>query len=261
MRVFKTWVNSWATSYRMHEHVLLPCLFGCPGREDKLMHYVMCPMLFALTTMLTPDAPPNPLERIGLINPSQRSALATSAAFAGYHAVRREVKPTQNLTTLPTDLRALAHHTYLDFFWAASLDVGLACRHARLRGEALIPIGQPDGSCAAFFVCSASPPPPLSPAPCPPLPSVPPLPPPALAPSPAPPPVPPPPRRRRPLGASGASSNGARGSVFVPAADNNAHNPFLGQNPLPEADVSDTSASGACGVGLYSDLASNTPPL
>ena len=35
MRVIKTWVNSWATSYRLHEPVLLPCLFGCVNASDQ----------------------------------------------------------------------------------------------------------------------------------------------------------------------------------------------------------------------------------
>ncbi len=56
-RVFKTWVHSWATSYRMHEHVLLPCLSGCPGQPDRLAHYLMCPMLYALQVLI-PDTPP-----------------------------------------------------------------------------------------------------------------------------------------------------------------------------------------------------------
>ena len=28
MKIVKTWVNSWATSRRYHEPVILPCLFG-----------------------------------------------------------------------------------------------------------------------------------------------------------------------------------------------------------------------------------------
>ncbi len=38
MRVIKSWVNSWATSDRYHEPVILPCLFGCVGAVDILDH-------------------------------------------------------------------------------------------------------------------------------------------------------------------------------------------------------------------------------
>ena len=43
LMVLKTWGNSWATSYKFHEPVLLPCLFGCYHGIDKLAHYVVCP--------------------------------------------------------------------------------------------------------------------------------------------------------------------------------------------------------------------------
>ena len=45
--VLKISMNAWTTSHRMHEHVILPCFFGCPGSlgRDSLDHYVYCPEL------------------------------------------------------------------------------------------------------------------------------------------------------------------------------------------------------------------------
>ena len=47
LKIIKTWLNGWATSHRMHEDILLPCLLGCATGEDSLRHYVMCPHMFA----------------------------------------------------------------------------------------------------------------------------------------------------------------------------------------------------------------------
>ena len=41
----KTIVNSWSTPYRYHESVRLPCIFGCEGCHDTLMHYLRCDIL------------------------------------------------------------------------------------------------------------------------------------------------------------------------------------------------------------------------
>ena len=40
--VVKTWANAWATSHRMHEEIVLPCLFGC-SQTDSLQHYLFLP--------------------------------------------------------------------------------------------------------------------------------------------------------------------------------------------------------------------------
>ena len=43
----KTWTGSWTTSSRMHEPLLLPCLFGCPGlAEETVQHYLRCNRLW-----------------------------------------------------------------------------------------------------------------------------------------------------------------------------------------------------------------------
>ena len=58
--VFRSLVNSWTTSYRFHEAVLLPCVFGCslqyPKKEDatfsrdELAHYLVCKPLWRLVS-------------------------------------------------------------------------------------------------------------------------------------------------------------------------------------------------------------------
>ena len=49
MQVIKTWVNSWSTSDRYHEDVLLPCLLGCADKPDDLQHYIHCPRIWDIT--------------------------------------------------------------------------------------------------------------------------------------------------------------------------------------------------------------------
>ena len=45
----KTIANSWSTSYRYHEPVLLPCIFGCEGCHDTLEHYLSCDILWTIS--------------------------------------------------------------------------------------------------------------------------------------------------------------------------------------------------------------------
>ena len=115
MRVLKTWVNSWAISDRCHEAIRLPCMFGCDGATDKMAHYVMCPILFALLTQFRAETPACPLKRIGLIDPSKESLLTLACSFAGYHAVRRANIASQS-NTLTSSQRHAAHQTFADFF-------------------------------------------------------------------------------------------------------------------------------------------------
>ena len=76
--VVKTWANAWATSHRMHEEIVLPCLFGC-SQTDSLRHYLHCPILFGLLRALHPDVSEMPLERIGLQYSSEVNLKRVSA--------------------------------------------------------------------------------------------------------------------------------------------------------------------------------------
>ena len=40
--------GGWTTSVRMHELVLLPCVFGCPDCCDEFRHYLICLILWHL---------------------------------------------------------------------------------------------------------------------------------------------------------------------------------------------------------------------
>ena len=40
--------GGWTTSTRMHEAVLLPCIFGCLDCKDEFRHYLVCPILWQL---------------------------------------------------------------------------------------------------------------------------------------------------------------------------------------------------------------------
>ena len=61
--VLRSICNGWATSYRYHETVRLPCLFGCKllhpvdqrkrGQRDDMVHYLGCPFLWKLVETLT----------------------------------------------------------------------------------------------------------------------------------------------------------------------------------------------------------------
>ena len=94
IRVFKGWVNGWATSdrYKNVEVKVLPCLFGCNNCKDSLDHYLICPHLFALWKFFIEDTSDDPLSRWGLSEPSKFKCNIIACIFSAYHAVRNELK-------------------------------------------------------------------------------------------------------------------------------------------------------------------------
>ena len=69
-QIFKTWSNSWLTSYHYHEARRLLCLLGCPGDPDSLSRYCHCPIMHIL--MLQTLGQPedwNGLDWLGIANP------------------------------------------------------------------------------------------------------------------------------------------------------------------------------------------------
>ena len=40
--------GGWTTSTRMHETVILPCIFGCIDCRDEFRHYLICPIIWQL---------------------------------------------------------------------------------------------------------------------------------------------------------------------------------------------------------------------
>ena len=43
--IMMTWLNGWTTSFRAHSHKR-NCIFGCGDANDRLLHYVDCPLLW-----------------------------------------------------------------------------------------------------------------------------------------------------------------------------------------------------------------------
>ncbi len=89
IRVWKTWINGWATSYRLRSTNLYPCLLGCDGAPDDLTHYVRCSHLYALCKYLISHTSADPLTRLGLVNPCTESFKVICCVFGGYHAAHR----------------------------------------------------------------------------------------------------------------------------------------------------------------------------
>ena len=128
-RVLKTWVNSWATSTRFHSDVRLPCLFGCPGHEDRLSHYCMCPNLYGIVRLLCTTSA-CPLERLGLVNPSKESLLTVACVFSAYHAVKRSalVSNMSQQESLHEAQTLSVFSVFADTFRVEANEVGLSCR-------------------------------------------------------------------------------------------------------------------------------------
>ena len=86
---FKTVTNAWCTSSRMHEPITLDCIFGCPGCEDRVSHYLSCPILWALLDEAFPGAvAPTCFGRVNFSNPSIKNIFIISTAFEIYHALK-----------------------------------------------------------------------------------------------------------------------------------------------------------------------------
>ena len=91
LKVIKTWLNGWATSSRMKEDVVLPCLLGCSHGEDSLKHYVMCSHMFAFCNYVF-KVDSCPLSRFAIRNPSIQNLYILACVFSAYHAVKGQVR-------------------------------------------------------------------------------------------------------------------------------------------------------------------------
>ena len=90
-KVIKTWLNGWATTYRIKGDFKRDCLLGCPGEPDSLAHYVMCPRIYACLLHVLPSTSDDPLARCGVANPSRMSLLAVACTFSAYHALKARI--------------------------------------------------------------------------------------------------------------------------------------------------------------------------
>lgn len=130
LMVLKTWGNAWATSYRFHEPVLLPCLLGCYHGIDKLAHYVVCPWLFKFVSLLRPGTSSNPLDRIAMHNTSLDSVKVVACIFSGYHAIKCTPHLSKIASTSRTDSSALFSTavSFAEAFLASSHAMCLQCK-------------------------------------------------------------------------------------------------------------------------------------
>ena len=96
MMVIKSVCNSWITSTRFHESVILPCVFGCnflgprPPHDhagDTVYHYLRCPQLWDILAKATQQyIPETPQYRLGL------SAMADCSFIVLAHHVYHSIK-------------------------------------------------------------------------------------------------------------------------------------------------------------------------
>ena len=86
--VIKTWANAWTTSSRMHEHVRLPCVFGCQRASDDLSHYLVCVRFHRLLYPRFPGEEDNSSQRLILVQPTRERALALVTLSLSYSAAK-----------------------------------------------------------------------------------------------------------------------------------------------------------------------------
>ena len=76
-------------SWRMHEQVRLPCIFGCAESGDHLLHYTACSQMWKTIDtelgILFGRMLPSQSARLCMRNPSYRSLAMLAIAFKGYH--------------------------------------------------------------------------------------------------------------------------------------------------------------------------------
>ena len=83
----QTWLNGWATTYRIKGDFFHGCLLGCIDKPDSLAHYLMCPRICASVRYVVPSTSDDPLIRCGLCEPSKEIFLTTACTFHAYHAL------------------------------------------------------------------------------------------------------------------------------------------------------------------------------
>ena len=111
MCVVKSWAGAWTTSTRMHEPVLLPCIFGCRCSSDTITHYLKCGRLWrAVAHATSHTAASDPFSRLALTCDSQ-DLLNLVLAFTVYHTVKAAHLDVSKRAISTGDFRALASVT------------------------------------------------------------------------------------------------------------------------------------------------------
>ena len=85
----KTVTNGWCTSRRMHEPVLLPCIFGCSDASDTISHYLEYMILWSIIDEVFHGyVHPLSVGRVNYLDPNPNRVIVISAAFEVYHALK-----------------------------------------------------------------------------------------------------------------------------------------------------------------------------
>ena len=73
----------------LHEPHILKCIFGCRDHQDRLSHYLECPILLSiLDEVFTVPVPPTTASRVNYEHPSLLKLLLISVSFEIYHAIK-----------------------------------------------------------------------------------------------------------------------------------------------------------------------------
>ena len=103
----KTTVNSWSTSNRYHEKARLPCIFGCEGSKDTLVHYLHCDILWTIAcTALALDKDWLDIsfpQRFGYPNPNITHINLNTVMFKTYHCLRTDFSDMISLSGADKD--------------------------------------------------------------------------------------------------------------------------------------------------------------
>ena len=96
----KTLLNAWCTTSRMHESVVLSCVFGCAS-PDCTSHYICCPVLRAIVFLSlglpVPPQVPRPLAALSLAPCTARQIIILYLSFSLYHARKNHYKTLHSL--------------------------------------------------------------------------------------------------------------------------------------------------------------------
>jgi len=86
----KTIAGGWTTTYRMHEDVKWPCIYGC-SHSDELKHYLVCPVLWHFATeLLGSEASIFVGERLCLCLPSVQKLRTLALCHFIYHSCKND---------------------------------------------------------------------------------------------------------------------------------------------------------------------------
>lgn len=85
--------GAWCTTYRMHEEIKWPCIFGCTDSRDDIGHYLLCPILWQFASEHIGCIPSVFLEaRLCLVNPCIESVRALAFVHTLYHCCKNDLE-------------------------------------------------------------------------------------------------------------------------------------------------------------------------